>query len=694
MRTYALKAMLGGTIVTLATMLPHVLFAFHSQESKVTHKIDEKPNVTFQDFLVTNRCKKHLNPFFKKSCSDKKCPSQQLSKCGAFFNVKEIDVGFPIGVHPVPLNDCSIQLQNSIANRTIGYGTNVEPTIAVNPSNPCNIIVAWQNDRIATAGSLEIGIAYSFDEGKTWNRTVVPFNRCIGGTNPNTSDVWLTWSADGKVAYINVLTLNEAGEDIPSGIVVVRSLDGGQTWVDSNLVYSALGGPDAPLADKNSITAHPTIQKYAYSVWDVLPNGAGGESGHSDSYFSQTFDAGKTWTQSKLIYNPFLDPYIQANSNGIEDDNQTIDNILLVLPKKKGGDLLNLFVRIYATQDATDEEYLNDLSLPFPFTNQDYALIRSKDNGATWNQDATIIFDKSLYYLRSPGVSTGGYIYQDGIPVQGLGTSLRSGPVTPIPSVNPKNGYLYAVSQMKAFRSDSLSQIALSTSRDGGYTWSAPVRINRTPQDAPNPQAFTPCVAAMENGYVGIMYCDFRNPANPAVNDPSTNYATTLTDIWLDIYKEVSDPNGGNTGIGLQFVQEVRLTSTSYVIEYGAFTLPGLVPLMTNGDYQTVVTRDNKFYCVYIESFDPPPGGFTPRTLLIPPPPFAVRLDNNRRSTPYVSVVEIPNDTRCHIVIEAPDCSLRPIPLPTSTQGIKSKVTKEVNDESEIYLKSKALNRN
>lgn len=631
----------------------------------------------------------------RKSC-------QQLTRCDAFFTVKGIDINFPIGVHPVPLNTvppfttpCTwSNLQNRVANRTIGYGTNVEPTIAVNPANPCNIVAAWQNDRVHSAGALEIGIAYSFDQGKTWNQTVVPLNQCIGGTSPNISDVWLSWSSDGKVAYLNVLTLNEAGNPaITSGIVVVRSLDGGQTWVDYNLVYAALGGADSPSPDKNSITAHPKIPTYAYTVWDVLPNGEGGESGHSDTYFSQTFDAGVTWTPPRLIYNPFLDPYIQANSNGISDDVQTIDNILLVLPKKKGGDLLTLFFRFYATQDATNEDYLFD-SFPFPFTNQDYALIRSQDNGATWTQQATIIFDKSLYYLRLPGVQTGGYIYQDGIQVQGLGTQLRSGALTSIPSVNPKNGYLYAVTQLKAFRSDSLTQIGLSTSRDGGYTWSTPVRINRTPQDAPNPQAFTPCVAAMANGYVGVLYCDFRNPSNPPVNNPATDYEITMTDIWLAIYKEVSDPNGGNTGIGLQFVQEVRITQQSYVIEFGAFYLPNLIPLMTNGDYQTVVARDNKFYCVYIQSFNPPVGGFTPRTIVVPPSSsgLAVRVDNNRRSDPYVSVVEIPDGKCCQIDEEEPDLSLRPVPplsLPQNTLRANVKAVVESEDKP----LSKALRR-
>ena len=52
-------------------------------------------------------------------------------------------------------------------------------------------------------------------------------------------------------------------------------------------------------------------------------------------------------------------------------------------------------------------------------------------------------------------------------------------------NANRKNGFLYTVYQTPQFRSDFLPQIGITTSRDGGYTWSERVRINQTPQNAP-----------------------------------------------------------------------------------------------------------------------------------------------------------------------------------------------------------------
>ena len=64
--------------------------------------------------------------------------------------------------------------------------------------------------------------------------------------------------------------------------------------------------------------------------------------------------------------------------------------------------------------------------------------------------------------------------------------------------------------------------VALSTSHDGGVTWSAPARVNRTPT---NVTAFLPSVAYAPDGTLGVSYDDFRNRA---VGAPALT-----TDVWL-----------------------------------------------------------------------------------------------------------------------------------------------------------------
>ena len=119
--------------------------------------------------------------------------------------------------------------------------------------------------------------------------------------------------------------------------------------------------------------------------------------------------------------------------------------------------------------------------------------------------------------------------------------------------------------------------IQLTVSADAGNTWSVPIRASRTPIDFNNlgaSQSFNGNVAVTEDGYVGVVYYDYRNftACEPATSVP--------TDVWLDIYEELSDPTGGPYGNGLKFVQEVRLTPTSFnaanAISFPAPEVPGI----------------------------------------------------------------------------------------------------------------------
>jgi hypothetical protein len=65
-------------------------------------------------------------------------------------------------------------------------------------------------------------------------------------------------------------------------------------------------------------------------------------------------------------------------------------------------------------------------------------------------------------------------------------------------------------------------QIALSSSADGGTTWSAPRPIS-TPSGQP---AFTPTISVNSSGVVGVTYYDFRNLQ-------AGNTTTLPTDYWF-----------------------------------------------------------------------------------------------------------------------------------------------------------------
>lgn len=562
------------------------------------------------------------------------------------LNDNDVNIGYPKGKSSVPLTpECLFPQLGPIARSsvTIYARSVVEPTIAVNPKNRNHLVASWQQDRINNGGALEAAIAYSRNGGKTWHRTQIPLQICIGGINQRISDVWLSYAPDGKRVYLTVLVINASTElntQNQAGIIVSVSEDDGKTWSIPHFVASSqliLGeSSQLPFDDKNSITADRNHSKFAYCVWDRFPQSF---SNHSDSQISRTTDGGKTWSPNQILYNPFPDLTIHGQSNGIENDNQTLNNIVVVLPDagddhssrrysdhnknlQLNGDLLNFMVRIYAKPGATNEEFVGD-SFPFQFTLFDIASVRSKDRGVTWEPNANVItpFIANLVF-------TGGYTYnEEGQITDGIGTQLRTGDQVPSYNVNPRNGFLYVAFQTGQFRSDQLPQIGLLRSEDGGLTWSQAVKVSRTPQNAPNPQAFSPFVAVTEEGYVGILYHDFRH-------DDKSNPNETKTDAWLAIYREVKGE--GSTGIGLEFVKEKRLSRHSYIIQNGPNTTQGV---MTNGDYPFLVAEGNLFYALYVKSRN---GPFNPAVPILTNPTTGgvLLLDNNYRTAPFVSIVK------------------------------------------------------
>ena len=52
--------------------------------------------------------------------------------------------------------------------------TQIEPSIAVNPANPKNVVTVYQEGRIANGGDATNVYATSFDGGKTWTKGELP----------------------------------------------------------------------------------------------------------------------------------------------------------------------------------------------------------------------------------------------------------------------------------------------------------------------------------------------------------------------------------------------------------------------------------------------------------------------------------------------------------------------------------------
>jgi hypothetical protein len=358
----------------------------------------------------------------------------------------------------------------------------VEPWVSVNPTKSSNIIGVWQQDRWSNGGARGLVAGFSINGGKSWSESTLPFSQCAPGGLPyqRASDPWVSFGPDGT-AYVSAISFDRT--DNKNAVAAATSTDGGQTW--SNVVplvaFTINGGQF--ITDKNSTTADPVKAGTAYTVWDTLvaPTDNPDDNPHTmaftgDAFFSKTTDGGKIWSTPLDI--------VHTSQN-----TQTIGNQIVVDPRT--GTLYDFFDLI-----------LHPTSRQF-----NVAFVKSIDGGTTWTQPQ-IISKLGTAFVTDPNT----------------GQAIRTGDIIPEPAIDPASGQLYVVWQDARFTSGKFDEVALSTSTDGGATWSTPIRqVNtNTPSNRPG---FTASVRVNSEGFVGVTFYDFRN---------LTTQTTTLpTDYWL-----------------------------------------------------------------------------------------------------------------------------------------------------------------
>jgi hypothetical protein len=353
-------------------------------------------------------------------------------------------------------------------------GAEVEPSIAVNPANRDNLIVAWQQDRSSTGAARGILNAVSHDGGRTWTSSTSPFGRCaVGNDAPvaaydRVSDPWVSCGPTG-ICFLSALGASQSGA---SGVLVSRSTDGGRTWSAAQRIADSRSRDG--FNDKESITADPNDPNAVYVVWDrTIQQGQAGtpRSGPDPPdqiMLSRSLDGGVTWDEPRVI----------ASVAGTPLANQ-----IAVLPD---GSLVNVFELRRPGSEAS--------------AGSQQQAIRSTDRGATWTSPIVIATVTSALVV-DPGARR----------------RIRTGDALPEIGVDPNNGRLYVVWTDSRFARPGLqaepipTKIALSQSSDGGLTWSEPRNVNLT---QPNAFAFTPNVDVADDGTVAVGYYDLRNDSS------------------------------------------------------------------------------------------------------------------------------------------------------------------------------------
>ena len=167
-----------------------------------------------------------------------------------------------------------------------------EPSVAVNPRDPRQVVVAFQNNA---------QVSYSTDDGRTWHAAsgTAPADFLVSG------DVSIAYDNRGHaiLCYIVFDRLGTtdywAHDATRNGIFTRRSLDGGKTWEEKDVaVIQHRTAPGIPFEDKPYIVADDTAGPYAgnlYAGWThfTLEN--------STILFSRSTDDGKTWSSPITI---------------------------------------------------------------------------------------------------------------------------------------------------------------------------------------------------------------------------------------------------------------------------------------------------------------------------------------------------------------------------------------------------------
>jgi hypothetical protein len=324
---------------------------------------------------------------------------------------------------PLAVTACNGAPQTGVLYRN----SETEPHLAVNPTDPDNMIAAWHQDRWSTGAAQGLGAAYTLDGGLTWTQVNIPFTRCSGGLPGSAgdyergSDPWISFSPDGTAHYMALVA--DFGDPNANGMVVASSHDGGMTWsAPVTTKASPAGDPAAvsPFHDKNTLTADPFDPDLVYATWTVF------RGGNTTLVVARSTDGGQTWKTRPVDNIEVVGPadlvvFRQGAQIVVLDD----------------GTLVNAFFRILFNQRTVQVRL-------------EQAIFRSSDQGRHWEKADVRVSDLQ---------TATAFDAELGIPV-------RDAQELPDIAVNRTTGELYIVWQDTRFN-NGLVGVVVSRSGDG-----------------------------------------------------------------------------------------------------------------------------------------------------------------------------------------------------------------------------------
>jgi hypothetical protein len=430
--------------------------------------------------------------------------------------------------------------------------TQIEPSIAVNPANPLNVVTVYQEGRIDSGGDITNGYATSFDGGLTWSYGELPGLTNVasqGGPFDRASDAVVAFGPD-NMAYANSLVFDIASDQgLRSGMAVNVSKDGGRTW--SKPVFfqdDLIGGTNDKnwvVVDNSDAAGHHKGRVYV--VWDRI-------APIVYDYCDANCDQLSNWLPNLQII------------PGIVFPGQGIGAIPLVLTDGSLGIVMNITGAVPIPSNPTDQP-------DFSAGGSEVSMIRAPLAG-------TEPYPAPLVFLPPVGIASN---QTNNVAAQRAGS-------LPMADVDPVSGTVYATWEDARLRTDRAASgpndVMLSTSTDNGLHWTPAQRINPGPEND-HVDRYNPTVAVGAGGVLHAMYRQ-RLESGTAPRLPAA----------IDTYYQQSHDSGKTWSTPL------RVDSVPSNAYYGAFSRGGTF----EGDYDQIASSGGYTYITRCQAEQAYPG--------------------------------------------------------------------------------------
>jgi hypothetical protein len=499
---------------------------------------------------------------------------------------------------------------------TTATGVQQDPSIAVDPSNPDHIVVAYMDYSLVNTGYAGIGVAVSEDDGATWTYSSVPLP---SGFNQGAAQPTVLFDSQGNV-FISFMAATFLGPQQPdqtypsntqaadgfesnNGIFVSESTNGGLTWgqpvaVVSHTFTDTPGtlGTTGPNGTEDLFEMDPN---FTIDTYKTLPNGqpnpnyddlyvtwvrlypAGQYPGDpsstdgSDIMFAVSSDGGQTWQtqlQSQPAYGQpgnvqvsVIQEQLIAQYYDVPADQGPAGSGFMFYPQVSIGPQGDIYV------SAWDGGY--------------FTVYHSFDNGASFTQpnfgsDLNVIPYADGTIDPSPTLSAGGV---------GENT-FRTLPVQDIVADPSHPGWVY-IAAVQSFdpndgEEDLAPEVIFAYSHDYGQTWQFMFQVgsettNLADLSPSEVETFMSVLNDDDNGddtdFDTAQQLAQEVVAGQAIPSLAIDAQDQLTVVWydtredplnndLDVFGTVSNNSGQN------FSANFRLSDDSFNPSAGAFT--------------------------------------------------------------------------------------------------------------------------